>query len=120
MISCGRLCINLHDFSGEKIIFKFRNLAQSTRKFHGKQEENMNTTNHTQKARKHNSDGDKIHQRYSENFMKAIEKVLKLCNKVGSFIKHRKNNSMHLCFANAFSLWNQPFVDTYVYIEQNE
>jgi hypothetical protein len=28
---------------------------------------------------------------------------------------------MHLWFANAFSLWNQPFVDTYVKeIEQNE
>jgi len=27
MISCGRLCINLHDFSGEKIISKFKNLA---------------------------------------------------------------------------------------------
>ncbi len=65
MISCGRLCINLHGFSGEKTISKFRNLAQSTRKLHGKQEESMNISNHMQKVTKRNNDGEKIHQRHS-------------------------------------------------------
>jgi len=48
----------------------------------------MNTTNHTQNATEHNNDGDKIHQGHSKKIVKAVEKVMKLCNKVGSLIKH--------------------------------